>query len=220
VLALVVLRRRVPPQVRSGLSTGGWILLPLIVAIVAWFLAAPEPRYARAFFWCLAVLLWCRAFQLRLAASARTRVWPIVLPAGVLAISPIFISPWISAESPYHGSNPLSAILKSNLNRPGPDLWFQPLEDKPVLFRYRTRSGLELNTVKNQCWDAPLPCTKTPAPNLRLRRPPDLSSGFVVDGPWQMENWPTGRQPAFLETWRKSPAGRAAHQASLHSSRP
>ncbi|MGH7657841.1 MAG: hypothetical protein ACREL6_06365, partial [Gemmatimonadales bacterium] len=53
-------------------------------------------------------------------------------------------------------------------------------------------SGLILNTPARGmlCWDAPLPCTPHPAPNLRLRRPGDLGGGFVTDGNWQALDWP------------------------------
>ena len=84
--------------------------------------------------------------------------------------------------------------------------WFRPIEGKPEITPYRTRSGLLLNTAPadGRCWDAPLPCTPNPAPNLRLRDSTNLSRGFMVDGAWQMENWPYDWQPRFLETWRKS----------------
>ena len=78
------------------------------------------------------------------------------------------------------------------------------MEGKPELTTYRTRSGLLLNTVPNRCWNAELPCTPNPAPNLRLRDTSNMARGFVLDGPWAMENWPLNTQPGFLSAWRRS----------------
>jgi hypothetical protein len=118
------------------------------------------------------------------------------------------VSPLVSLESLYRREGPLAAVLKSNLNRAGSDGWFQPVEGEPVLTPYRTRSGLLIQAVPDRCWDAPLPCTPNPAPNLRLREPGNLARGFAVDGGWQMENWPMGWQPDFLAAWRRSRARR------------
>jgi len=48
---------------------------------------------------------------------------------------------------------------------------------------FTTDSGLVLHipVASDQCWDAELPCTPYPNPKLRLRRPDDLSSGFVLE---------------------------------------
>jgi hypothetical protein len=48
-----------------------------------------------------------------------------------------------------------------------------------------TDSGLVVHVPKDstedQCWDAPLPCAPSADRRLRLRRPGDLGSGFVID---------------------------------------
>jgi hypothetical protein len=126
-----------------------------------------------------------------------------VAVGALLGVSPLLISP-LFAVSPQQHLGPLAAIVKANLNRPGADRWFQPPREKSVPAPYRTRSGLLLNTVPNRCWDAPLPCTPNPAANLRLRDPSSLAGGFVVDGPWAMENWPLDWQPCYLAAWRRS----------------
>jgi hypothetical protein len=36
-------------------------------------------------------------------------------------------------------------------------------------------------TVSDACWFAPIPCTGYPNPALRLRREDDLASGFMLD---------------------------------------
>jgi hypothetical protein len=47
----------------------------------------------------------------------------------------------------------------------------------------RLESGLVVNvpTLSDACWNAPLPCTAFPNPALRLRREGDLASGFMLD---------------------------------------
>lgn len=60
-----------------------------------------------------------------------------------------------------------------------------------TLYQFTTESGLKLYSPlnDNRCWDAPLPCTPHPAPNLELKtrfgRPE-----FVTRGSWQQINWP------------------------------
>jgi hypothetical protein len=84
--------------------------------------------------------------------------------------------------------------------------------DVPVT-TFKTDSGLIVNTPSkldpksmrlwpNACWDAPLPCTPNPAPNLQLREPGNLANGFKVDGDWMMQDWPYYWRAGFLEEWR------------------
>jgi hypothetical protein len=67
---------------------------------------------------------------------------------------------------------------------------------------YQTDSGLKLLVPVNdrRCWDAPLPCTPHPAPDLiqktRFGRPE-----FVTQGPWEQVNWPFP-QSDFLRWFR------------------
>jgi hypothetical protein len=63
---------------------------------------------------------------------------------------------------------------------PGPEHGFHPMPRSEVV-TFVTDSGLELYVPKERgrCWDAPLPCTPYPKPDLRLRREGDLRSGFV-----------------------------------------
>jgi hypothetical protein len=75
----------------------------------------------------------------------------------------------------------------------------------PPLERFVTDSGLELwvpRQTGGRCLDAPLLCTPNPARNLRLRDPRDVAHGFVVDGAWQMADWPYDWIPRFLAAWR------------------
>jgi len=206
IAAAVVLAARTPIAGRQRGAGAWWLLLPLGAAVLAWFSVAPEPRYASPYFWTLAALGWSQAFRRRLTREPPPALRPILVAGALLGLSPALINPVFSREFAERDLPPLEAILKANLNRPGGDLWFQPIQGQPRLSTYRTRSGLLLNTVPDRCWDAPLPCTPNPAPNLRLRDSTEPAKGFVVDGEWQMENWPMSWQPGFLSAWRRGRA--------------
>ena len=204
--ASVLLRRRSSSREPPPAQPAWWLAFPLVIAVFAWFLSAPEPRYALPFFWSLAALACCEAYRRRLTVAPLPSVRPLLAMGALLGVSPLVISPVFSGVSLHRDEGALAAIVKSNFNRPGSDGWFQGLEGKPELTTYRTRSGLLLNTVPNRCWEAELPCTPNPAANLRLRDPSRMSRGFVLDGPWAMENWPLNTQPGFLAAWRRSRA--------------
>jgi len=65
---------------------------------------------------------------------------------------------------------------------PGADGGLHPVKTAE-LTTYVTNGGLALYVPKTgtKCWDSPLPSTPYPRPDLRLRRPGDLASGFVID---------------------------------------
>jgi hypothetical protein len=65
---------------------------------------------------------------------------------------------------------------------PGPDGGLHPALTAPMA-TYATAGKLVLYVPQKgkQCWDSPLPSTPYPRPDLRLRRPGDLASGFVID---------------------------------------
>ena len=207
---------RAPPQVRAELRSGWWLLVPHAAVLIAWFATSPEPRYAMPYAWSLALIPAVQGIRAWWATSRRPAPGPLVRLGVLLGWTPFVASPLLYQGnwSAFAGEAPWRVILHDNLNRAGSDGWFQPIARHATLHVYRTQSGLVLNTVANRCWDAPLPCTPNPAPNLRLRKPPELSKGFVVDGPWAMENWPTARQPGFLDAWRSS-FGRGPHSLDV-----
>lgn len=153
-----------------------WFFVPIVASLVFWFIAAPAPRFAGASLWLLAI----GAVTLLLAKIGwGQRRWHIYLMiAAMIAAAPVpfFVSksivPWID---------------------PGPDNGLYRLP-KPLLDPYVTDSGLFVWTSakNNQCWDAPLPCTPYPHPNLQLREPDDISQGFLLpigpDDPPQIIN--------------------------------
>ena len=188
---------------RRSVAHAWWLLPPLVVATLAWFILAPDSRFAAPYFWALGALCGSQAIGV-----GRLRVVPTLVVVGLFGLSPPVVLPLLSNGTSDGEQGRIETILRANLNGPGDDSWFQSPALEPRLTTYRTRSGLELNTVSAQCWDAPLPCTANPAPNLRLRNPPDLARGFAVDGEWQMENWPLDWLPEFLPAWRTSRARR------------
>ena len=131
-----------------------------VVAIVLWFLTAPDPRFAFASFAVLAPATLAFAFERHPAARRTVLGVGAALSCG-LAVTLLATSfAWIP---------------------PGPDGGFHPSPVVPMRTSF-THSGLTLHVPpRDKCWDGPLTCTTSPQPGLRLRRQNDLGSGFVVD---------------------------------------
>jgi len=161
---------------------------------------APEPRYAMAAGYSTLATLASGLYRLCDREGARERIGrQAALAVALLGLSPLIIRPLVTPGADGRLS-PLRRRVESNLRSHGPRSGFYPVPRPPDVTRYRTASGLELNTVSRRCGQSPIPCTPNPAPNLRLRVPGRLDKGFVVDGAWQMENWPAGR-PDFGRDW-------------------
>jgi hypothetical protein len=148
------------PQPRPvGAPRASFFIVP-VVAIVFWFLTAPDPRFAFASFAVLAPATFAFAFE-RHPAARRTVLWVGTVLSCGLAVTLLASSfAWI---------------------RPGPDGGFHPSPVVPMR-TFVTDSGLTLHVPPpDECWDGPLTCTTSPQAGLRLRRQNDLGSGFVVD---------------------------------------
>ena len=171
------------------------ILLVLALSTLFWFLSIPSPRYATGILWGSAGVSWTAAawsFQ----DSART-ARRLMSAFAFLALGPILLEPM--ARNP---GDPVRAFLRTFMERPGPDGFFQPNPSVPRLQPFTTASGLRLNHSAGHCWDAPLPCTPNPAPNLRLRVQGRLDRGFRVDGEWDMIDFPYPWRKDWLPEWR------------------
>jgi hypothetical protein len=187
---------------RRSARDAWWILMPTVVALVAWFVVAPEPRYATSAFWTLVALLGSQAFAISQRRASESQVRRVFAAACLLGVSPLVVNPLIDWRSGGSVGNPLKAIVRANVRIPPPGEWYQPAATQAKLHPFVTRSGLVLNQPEQRCWDAALPCTPNPAPNLRLRVPGHIERGFTVDGEWQMQDWPYKWRPAFLAAWR------------------
>ena len=208
-LALISLwRRRTAASGSSGLETLGWLILPSAAAMAVWISTAPSHRYAVPLFWTAAAACVSAAAAQTASSAARRGVTRSVVL--MLAVSPLIAEPAIAAVRAD------SSVLRALLHRNGFTREFRVgsgvAPAPPVVRAYVTTSGLVLNVpvksapivdgLPNACFNAPLPCTPTPASNLRLRTPGNLGSGFAVDGDWAMEDWPFYWRDYFLPEWR------------------
>jgi hypothetical protein len=185
-----------------------WTGLPSLIAIVGWLLSAPSTRYGLALFWTLAavalsefvLVLWKRGGSRSLSRS--------LTAIAVLAFFPSVMIPVVGAVTDGEAVGP--AILDRNLVVPEYPSWVGSVPKVPETLTFTTRYGVQLNVPKRpddrsflaKCWNAPLPCTSSPAANLRLIEAGKLESGFMVEGGWEMETWPNYWQDTFLSEWR------------------
>jgi hypothetical protein len=209
----LLLRHRGELQIEF--ASAGWLLLvPTLSGLAFWFFIAPRPVFGFFLFWICAALC---AGQI-LSQFIGTAIHPYVaIPLVIsLLIGTLPIVRPIAVKYLAQGTNPLGAFLEALFVKPGSDLWFHPTLPAR-LETFTTESGLHLYVPKddNRCVNAPLPCTPHPAPNLRLRRPGSLKSGFAIDGAWQVLRWPNPKT-AFLSSWRNYRSGIAKSRAIEH----
>ena len=143
-----------------------WVLLPLLMTLLLWFLSFPEPKYVRYVLWSLAALTVIVALQSGLAHS----MYRWKLTAFSVAAFGIGYVIYLIFQL---GTFPLPA---------GPERGFYPL---PAVSydEFTTEAGLTLNVPVGdvpQCWRIALPCTPYPDPKLEARVPGDLRHGFRI----------------------------------------
>jgi len=184
---------------RGALARGWLPLVPLGPGLVAWFVVAPEPRYVRYLFWTLAAVCLAQAIRAQIQRQGTFPARVVIGTCLALSLAPLIVNP--IRMNPQLGA--VAAVIISNLNRvpTGPGT----ATAVPAGTTFVTRSGLELfvpEGVHHHCFNAPQPCTPNPAPNLRLLRPGDPTSGFMVEGPWDMIGWPYEWLPNLLPALR------------------
>lgn len=150
-----------------------WIILfPLMGGLIYWFFMAPDPRFAHALFWLLPVgsaLLLLSSLQ----PFLKTRSLFLVLGVVFLVLNLHFVF------FAYRNRHDVLSFSVSG---------WHPVPTGELIEK-RTLSGLVIYTPTKDagCWDSPLPCTFTHpnyfSPNLRLRIPGKLGSGFTVRVP-------------------------------------
>lgn len=156
--ALALIVQRVAP---AGLRRGWLLVAPPLLALMGWFVAAPNPRFAAPAPWLLATGL------LALAALPLHRAHPRERAlAGLLCL---LLLPFVELPRP---------LLVS----PPPTGSFHPLP-QPATLSAPTADGsvtVQVPQQGDQCWDSPLPCTPYFRPELRLREAGNLGAGFTL----------------------------------------
>lgn len=188
-----------------------WMMLPLGVAIVLWFVMAPAPRYAMAFFWSVAGIM-AGQWLAGVAPTRRARANPRILAFGaILGVSPLVLTPVQSWWRGGRADGLVTTVLRHNVRIPPEGKWFQPRKPLPPVRPFTTASGLVVQVPETRCWDTPVPCTPNPAPNLKPRDPQRIERGFVVDGgEWQMQDWPEPWKREYFRAWQQSQRSRTA----------
>lgn len=141
-------------------------LLPALVALVFWFVQAPDYRFAGAVFWVIGLGLTLLAVE---AVLHRLTEGPLF---GVVRLAVAVIVLLLGAPL----QPPLFIVLSTSSDR-------LPQLPTPEHTFFMTESGLILHrpTKSDQCCALPLPCTPYPSRELRLREPGNLASGFILD---------------------------------------
>ena len=141
------------------------ILLPAICAFFYWFLTAPDPRFATAYF---LIIPMC-AGVLFLAYIKNI--------VGVTTYSFAIIIVFILVNYQHVKYIVNERWMVKNISVSG----WSPVKKVPLNVRI-TSSGLLVYTPVegDQCWDSPLPSTPYFKAPLRLRNPDNVLSGFTV----------------------------------------
>jgi hypothetical protein len=167
------------------------LLVPLAVAIPAWFLLAPATRYGMFLFWILCAQVAALYLHPVVAGLPRRR---LAIPAMVLVAvaTPLALHAYYTVK--YRGTDPPAAALRRTFwTSPGSDHGFHPLY-RPVLDRLTVCRDLDVFVpaaragVRGEApwpdtlpWDGPLPATALLYEGLCPRRPGDLGAGFRTE---------------------------------------
>jgi len=153
------------PGLTHRLGRRWLVLVPIWLGLVAWFVTAPDPRYAGSLLWLAAAVP--VAFLLPSLGRAKRLTLLVLFCAGV--------------EMPNGGA--LLALVE--LPAAALQGQFTAADDIPrvPLTVFTTVSGLRVfvpDDGGDQVWDAPLPSTPYPNTALRLRCPDTLACGFAT----------------------------------------
>ncbi|HVR95168.1 MAG TPA: hypothetical protein VMW27_01040 [Thermoanaerobaculia bacterium] len=197
---------------RPGQEPRPPLLLPLAVAIPAWFLLAPATRYGLFLFWALCA----QAAAAYLAPALKELPRPRAALAALALFSvlaPLALHAYYTVK--YRGDVPLLATLRHELwTDPGPDHGFHPLY-KPLLDRVTVCRDLDVYVPAARAavrsaapwpdtlpWDGPLPATALLYDGLCLRRPGDLEGGFRTEP--RGLSWPARNASAVAAVRRRT----------------
>lgn len=178
-LPYLIIRRRINFKKDSS-----WIILiPLILSISYWFFTAPSPRFGSTFLWVLAIF--CISKIIYDTNNPKRRIISFIL---IVAFSSSFFN--ISLLQLRH----IKFLFKEKI--------LLNLPPSVPLKIYTTHHGLKIYVpeIGDQCWDAPLPASIYPHPDLRLRKEGDLRSGFVLD-PKKETDASVGMHEEWTKKW-------------------
>jgi len=164
-----------------------WLIGIVLVAIITWFLTAPDTRIGVGYCLLLLCVTWSVVATFM---SQRSPGWIrtlVILIVGLFLASEMLSLP---STKPFNnldrldiaGSSKLSRILNAGV-APMP---------KIEMRKFITDSGLVLSVPIrwNFVWDAPLLSTPHPTAGLRLRDGDDISAGFEQSGRWLPYGYP------------------------------
>ncbi len=163
-VALLMVIAAAPKKRRLFRALEGSLILPPLVSLAGWFFTAPDPRYAHALFWLLAMssalvlLTLIQPFFSR--ANFAKMLAAVIVGTNAYFIFSLVRHPAMFANVSVSGwyPNPAAALTAKHL--PSGLVVYVPVEG-------------------DQCWDAPLPCTPYFNSDIRLRVPGKLASGFA-----------------------------------------
>jgi hypothetical protein len=149
-----------------------WLVLPCAASLALW-LRSPAPRFAYAFAWITVAALGVSMVARDDDENPRRRLRAVAI---ALALIPIAhrLAAWAAAGD-------WSRVRETLVLRPAAAMGFHPVPEVHVA-PFTTRSGLVVWVPRDgdQVWNAPLPATPEPLPDLALRRPPGLAAGFTL----------------------------------------
>ncbi|MEO6436143.1 MAG: hypothetical protein ABIP55_10330 [Tepidisphaeraceae bacterium] len=175
--AWLALWRRGIPHARDALP----LLLPMLAGVAFWLWAGPEPRYGWQTMWALAAAAVALA-AMSIEEIASPRILRLCVWIALLLCTPaIAYRAGISAI--VRQRNPLTEIP---FQPPGSDHGFHPKPTQTWTIartRWATEIYVPAGVDQPLSWDGPLPATSWPPLDMdvRLRKPGDLSAGFVTD---------------------------------------
>jgi len=143
-----------PPQ-----SLPWLILIPAFSHLGFWFFSAPAIRFAGSALWVAGAGMFILALNEFHEPFRRRLLYPVFALFLLILVAGLRNASWVHPGSD-HGFHPIPQI---------------------ELKTFVTDAGLKIYTPAygDRCWDAPLPCAPHPYSDLRLRRPEELSSGFI-----------------------------------------
>lgn len=153
-------------NIRKSIQILEWaILIPVILTLIYWFFTAPDPRFANASFFLLALSM-LLLFLITMKKRVKKRVYIALLCLAFVIGNLQYVNYAITNRwtLKYISLSGYQAIPETHL------------------VQMETTSGLLVYSPENgdQCWDAPLPCTPYFDLALMLRTPGNLGSGFEL----------------------------------------